>query len=88
MPGLTYTLTRDDQTFMLDVDYEVASMTPATYDDPAEGGEIEELQVSLDGQPFILTDDEEAALEAHIYATHDYSDDGYTEADWLAERGL
>lgn len=89
MPDITYTLTRGEQTITLDVEYDVAAYLPATWHDPAEGGELTELHVKFEGTDFTLTDAERDALEQHIYETHDYSDDGYDpEGDHLADRSL
>lgn len=83
MPTLHYTLTRDDAEIELEVEYTVADYHAATgpsWNDPgspAEGGEIEELTITHDGEPFALTDAEELKLEEHIYETHDYSEDDF-----------
>jgi len=81
--GITYTLTRGEQTIVLDVEYDVAPYDPGnTWGlpedcEPPSGGELTELRVLFEGAAFALTDAEQDALEQHIYETHDYSDDGY-----------
>lgn len=92
MPSLTHTITRGDETFVLDVEYEVAPLIPASgpsWDDPGspeEGGEIESLDVTINGEKFELTAKEIEALEAHIYETHDYSSyDSYEEDTWSSD---
>lgn len=93
MPSISYTLTRPSEAFgendyQLTVYYEVAAHYPGNSwglpedCEPPSGGEIEELMVEHDGKPFALTDDEQTKLEAHIYETHDYSDDSYDEGDY------
>lgn len=77
MHEITYDLTRGEQTVTLDVEYDVAAYIPASWHDPAEGGELTECKVRFEGVDFIMTQDELDALEQHIYQTHDYSDDGY-----------
>lgn len=85
MTEITYTLTRGDDEFDLTIEYSVARYYPAqTYGppehcSPAEGGEIEEFEATLDGEPFALTAEEQAAIEAHIYDTHDYDTHDYSE---------
>lgn len=81
MTEITYTLTRNDEDIELTIEYSVGRYYPAqTYGpaehcSPAEGGEIEEITVTRDGEPFVLTDEEQSALDQHIYDTHDYDDD-------------
>ena len=77
MHELTYHLTRGDPTVILDVVYDVASYTPASQFELAEGGELTECKVQFEGVDFTMTQPELDALEQHIYETHDYSDDGY-----------
>lgn len=93
MPSMNYTLTRGEDDFELELDYSVSPYVAArTYGppedcSPAEGGEIEELDITHNGDPFTVTDKEMQAIERHIYGHHDYEvddDDGY-EA-WESER--
>lgn len=80
MPSITHTITRDDDTFTLDVEYEVAAYDPGNSWGPPEdceppsGGEITSLDVYKGDEKFELTDAETDALEQRIYETHDYSD--------------
>ena len=80
MPEITVTITRDDEDFDLEIEYEVAELVRGrTYglpEDcyPDDGGEVEELTATLDGKPFELTDAERAKIETRIYETHDYSE--------------
>lgn len=75
----TFTIERGDEQIDLEIDYDVAPYYPAqTYGPPencypAEGGEIEELTATLDGEVFALTPDEVQAVENHIYEHHDYA---------------
>jgi hypothetical protein len=79
--SIGYTVTRDDEEIDVEVEYTVAPYVPESGPswnspgEPAEGGEIEELTVTRNGMAFILTPDETAALEAHVYDKHDYADD-------------
>lgn len=89
MSDITYTITRGDEVFELVVEYRVAPRIPArgpSWDspgEPEEGGEIVEIHIEHDGEPFTPTDAEQDAIEQHIYETHDYSDDGFDDpADW------
>ena len=85
MPSILYHLERSPMVFDLDVEYEVAALIPASGPDmsgpgsPEEGGEITSLLVTVAaaGATFELTDFERDAIEAFIYANHDYSDTGY-----------
>lgn len=78
MHSLFYTLERGDEQIDLEIQYAVARFYPARisgppeYCYPAEGGEVTELHAYLDDQPFSLTDAEAAAVEGHIYQSHDY----------------
>lgn len=88
MAEINYSLTRPAEgvltefnDYLLHVEYTVAPLIPATYDDPEEGGEITDITVEHDGKPFELTAKETAALEQHIYETHDYSDHGFDGCD-------
>lgn len=80
MPSTTYTLTRDDTEIPLDVEYAISKYYPARgpswscAGEPAEGGEVEYLTVTHDGEPFAVTADEADQIEAHIYMIHE--DDG------------
>lgn len=81
--SLTHTLTRGDFDFEIEVEYSVAPLIGAvmpSWNDPgtpAEGGEVTSLEAFLDGEAFPLTDEEERAIEAVIFETHDYSDDDF-----------
>lgn len=82
MTEITYTLTRGDEDIELDVEYSVAPYYPATWHDPAEGGEITEMTVTRDGEPFALTDEEQNALDQWVYDHHDYDDDYEYSEPW------
>lgn len=81
MPSTTYTLTRDDADIELDVEYSISPYYPARgpswscAGEPAEGGEVEDMTVTHDGQPFAVTADEADQIEAHIYEIHEDDDD-------------
>lgn len=78
---ITYTITRGDDDIELIVGYSVSRFYPARGPswgcpgEPAEGGEITELEITLDGRPFELTDAEMRRVEDHIYQSHDYSEE-------------
>lgn len=86
MHSLSYTLTRGDDEIDIDVDYSLSKFYPATGPswsspgEPAEGGDVEDMNVSLDGQPFELTTDEADQVEAHILMTHEDDGDYYEDA--------
>lgn len=84
MPTISYTLARDDAEIELEIDYTVAPFDPGTPPslsypgDPPSGGEIEDIAIfGPDGAEFTPTADELQQIEAHIYKTHDYSEDDY-----------
>lgn len=85
MNTLTYHLSRDDEEIELTIEYSVAKYYPAqTYGPPencypAEGGEIEDMTVTRDDEPFEITDAERQKIEAFIYDNHDYDDDDYSD---------
>lgn len=92
MPDTRYTLVRDDETFVLDVEYEVAPYDPGVSwgppEDcyPPEGGEITDLDIYHGDERFEVTDKEREAIEQHIYETHDYSDyASYEEDTWSSD---
>jgi hypothetical protein len=94
MPTISYTVERGEEAFELLVDYEVAAYDPGnTYGlpedcEPPSGGEVESLSVAHNGKAFVLTDAESAALERHIYETHDYSEFEHDDAIEEAHREL
>jgi hypothetical protein len=81
MPTVKWFITRDDEEIEIEAEYEVepldpgCSYGPPEFCEPPSGGEISSLEVwNGDGSSIELTSEEEAALEAHIYETHDYSE--------------
>jgi len=78
---ITFEINRADQTLELVIEYTmsayVAAQTygPPEHCSPTEGGEIEMLEATLDGETFELTAEEQERIEAHIYDTHDYAAD-------------
>lgn len=64
MPASTVTIIRDGEEIDLLAEYDRTPFYPAEtswgggYGSPAEGGEAENLTVTLDGQPFTLTQNE------------------------------
>lgn len=76
----TYELERDDATFDLEIDYSMSRFYPArTYglpEDcyPAEGGEIENIDVRCDGSAFELTAKEKAKIETWLYENHEHGE--------------
>jgi len=68
MTSINYTFTRDDEDITIGFDYEMTPYVAATWHDPAEGGEIEELATyTLAGRQFDLTEAETARLEEYIW---------------------
>lgn len=77
-----YTLQRGDDEIELELDYSVAPIDPgcgpslAFPGEPPSGGEIDDLFIAgPDGKEFTPTPDELRKIEAHIYETHDYSEE-------------
>lgn len=74
----TCTLTRDDDDIDVDVEYSVSRLYPArgpswsSPGEPAEGGEIEALEATINGNPLTLTASEIEQIEHQIYDTHQY----------------
>ncbi len=71
------TIIRDDQEIEISVEYTATPHVPATYWQPAEGGEIEIVAVTLeDGSKLDppLSEDEESVIIDHLYESHDDSD--------------
>lgn len=68
------------------VTYEVSPLIPATYWQPAEGGEVEIVRIgnAATGMAVFLSQDEEDALlkEAEERAEQDCADEDAAEADW------
>lgn len=83
MNTLTYTLTRDDDDIELELEYSISRYYAATgpsWDspgEPAEGGEIEELNITRDGEEFAVTAEEMRQIEDYIYQNNDHSEDVY-----------
>lgn len=86
----TYCLTRGDDEIELTVEYSLAPYDPGVSwgppEDcyPPEGGDVEDMAITLDGDPFEVTAQEADAIEAHILQHHeddgDDCDDRYYEA--------
>jgi hypothetical protein len=72
----------------LDVTYSVTPFVPATYWQPAEGGECEIESITHNGKPFALSDaEEDALLEQAIARSHDdMAEDAADEADYRYEQ--
>lgn len=72
------------QEIELRVTYSMTPVVPATYWQPAEGGEIDIVSVTHNGKPFTLTDAEEDALveQAIARSVDDWADEQAAEADW------
>lgn len=66
------------------VTYSMTAPVPATYWQPAEGGEIEIVSVKHNGRPFRLSEEEEDALaeQAAKRAHLDWEAEDAAEADW------
>lgn len=57
---------RGDDVFLLTLEYETTPWTPASWDGPSDGGEIETLNVLRDGSKFELTDAETTEVHKFI----------------------
>lgn len=68
----------------LRVTYEVTPIIPATYWQPAEGGEVEIISVKAGGKDYPTSaEDDEYLLElAQSRAEQDWADEDAAEADW------
>lgn len=68
----------------LRVTYSMTPVVPATYWQPAEGGEIEIVSIKHDGREITLSDEEEEVLYeiACERSARDWDDDQAAEADW------
>lgn len=85
------TIERGDDEIELRVVYDVSPYVPARlygdYPQPAEGGEVEVISVKHDGKEIVLTDDEEAALQAACEerAPQDMEDERAAREDWKCQ---
>lgn len=76
----TYCLTRGEDEIELSVEYSLTPYDPGCnwgppeHCYPPEGGDVAEMEITLDGERFEVTDDEATKIEAHILETHE--DDG------------
>lgn len=70
-----YTLTRGEEDYELDVVYNMTTPIPASWLDPAEGGEIEIKTIYFGIVQFQLTHEEEAKLEEWLYENEEYEYD-------------
>lgn len=79
-----HSIEREDSEIDLVVEYEVTPFIPATYWQPAEGGEVEIISVECDKQEFPLTDEEEQTLLeiCQNRAADDLADEADDYADW------
>ena len=68
----------------LRVTYEMTPVVPATYWQPAEGGEVEIVSVKLDGKEYATSaeDDEYLLEQAIARSADDWADEDAAEADW------
>lgn len=79
----TYLLTRDDEEFELDIEYDIEDFIPArTYGPPedcypAEGGNVTDFRAFHNGKPFELTPSEEEDLITYLEENHDFDEDYY-----------
>lgn len=78
----------DQREYALEVTYSVSRYSPATYLQPEEGGEVEILSVTLDGEEFDLTAAEEDALQtqAEEEAARHLAEEAADYADWQYEQ--
>lgn len=61
-PSMNAFITRDDEEIPVSVDFSATRYYPATWDDPAEGGEIEIEEVHSDEGKIELSPEEHDAL--------------------------
>lgn len=68
----------------LAVTYSMTKPVPATYWQPAEGGEVEIVSIKHDGKEITLSEDEEDALRemAEARAMDDWQEERDAAADW------
>lgn len=83
----THYIERGDEEIELHVIYSVSPFIPATYYQPAEGGEIEIISVTCDGDAFGLYPHEEAALlrACEERAGSDIEEERAEAAEWRAQ---
>lgn len=79
------TIVRGDEELEINVEFTATPMIPATWFDPAEGGEIEITAVFLDGVAISppLTDAEESKVLDYLYDSLDDRDFDDCEDDYL-----
>lgn len=82
------TIERDGREIEINVEFDATPFVPATYWQPAEGGEIEILAV-FDGATALdppLTEAEESKVMDYLYESLDESDfDDEPDPDWLRD---
>ena len=83
----THLIERGDEEIELSVIYSCSPFVPATYWQPAEGGEVELISVRHKGAEFDLTDAEESALIAvcEERAPSDWAEEREQAAEWRAQ---
>jgi hypothetical protein len=85
---ITYTIYREIE---LTVAYEIEPYVPARISGPpedcypAEGGYVEDMTVTVGGQPFEITDEERKEIEEHIERAHDHDADRQGDPDHYYE---
>lgn len=72
----TTIIERDGVEIEVEVEFDATPLIPATWDDPAEGGEIELSEVTVGGEPIDppLTDAEAEKLETWCAENLEYAD--------------
>lgn len=80
----THYIERGDDEIALSVIYDVSPFVPATYWQPAEGGEVEIISVKHNGAEFTLTYAEERALQdaCEERAPSDWDEERCAAAEW------
>ncbi len=72
--AMSYRLERDDGATEVTLHYSVARLHRASWDGPAHGGELLDLEVCDDEHQLVeVTDAELAEIEAYIYENRDYA---------------
>lgn len=88
MPSMTITIHRGDDELEVEVEYTISPYIPEsgpTYDcggQPAEGGEVELISVTIGTEKLETTPDEDDWLANYISENHEDDGDFDDERDW------
>ena len=80
--NFNHEIIRGDDVFEVVVEYTCTPFVAQTYWQPAEGGEVEIIDVQYNNKPFVVTDEEDDRLiaAAQNRAQGDYED--WASSDW------